>query len=103
MRRCDFTPEAVRDLREIHAYIGRESARRARRLIEGLEAECLRLAQVPGMGRMRVEFHQDLRSFPVSPYLIFYRELPDGVEIVRVLHGARDLSALFSDAEPGTN
>ena len=101
MSRCDFTPEAVRDLREIHAYISRESARRARRWIEKLEAECQRLARMPGMGRVRAELHPALRSFPVSPYLIFYRELPDGVEIVRVLHGARDLSELFSDASPG--
>lgn len=44
--------------------------------------------------------HKNIRSWVVTEftsYLIFYRELPDGsgVEIVRVLHGARDLDALF--------
>jgi plasmid stabilization system protein ParE len=27
--------------------------------------------------------------------MIFYQALPDGIEIVRVLHGARDLDATF--------
>ena len=59
------------------------------------------LARNPALGRKR-EFrhHQNIRSWVVTEftnYLIFYRELPDGsgVEILRVLHGARDLDALF--------
>jgi toxin ParE1/3/4 len=36
-----------------------------------------------------------LRSFPVKNYVIFYRPLEDGIEIVRVLHGAQDLPPLF--------
>jgi toxin ParE1/3/4 len=42
-----------------------------------------------------------LRYFPVKNYLILYRQLADGVEIMRVVHGSRDLGALFGtgDAE----
>jgi toxin ParE1/3/4 len=36
-----------------------------------------------------------LRSLSVGNYLIFYRPLADGIEIVRVLHGARDIDSLF--------
>lgn len=45
------------------------------------------------MGRLRGELATGLRSFPVGRYVIFYRALSNGIEIVRVLHGARDLSA----------
>ncbi|MCY7336329.1 MAG: hypothetical protein LH613_08990 [Chamaesiphon sp.] len=38
-----------------------------------------------------------MRSFPFSPYLIFYRQIEDGVEILRVISGYRNLSALFTE------
>jgi toxin ParE1/3/4 len=28
-------------------------------------------------------------------YLIFYRPIPDGIEVIRVLHGARDIDTIF--------
>jgi toxin ParE1/3/4 len=56
-----------------------------------------RSPQYPAMGRVRDEIDSKLRSFSVGKYLIFYVALPDGVEIVRVLHGARDIETIFSD------
>jgi toxin ParE1/3/4 len=46
------------------------------------------------MGRARPELRPDLRSFPCGAYLILYRAVDDGVEIVRVVHGARNLEDL---------
>ncbi|WP_281405649.1 type II toxin-antitoxin system RelE/ParE family toxin [Mesorhizobium sp. B2-4-19] len=43
----------------------------------------------PGMGIARPEVRADLRTFPAGNYLILYRQIGDGVEIVRVIHGAR--------------
>jgi len=37
----------------------------------------------------------DLRSLPVGNYLIFYMPVEDGIVVVRVLHGMRDVDALF--------
>jgi toxin ParE1/3/4 len=37
-----------------------------------------------------------LRSFAVGRYVIFYLTIPAGVQIVRVLHGARDIEAAFT-------
>lgn len=51
------------------------------------------------MGRLRDELTEGLRSFPVGRYVIFYRIVQDGVEIVRVLHGARDLDSIFRPGE----
>jgi len=54
-----------------------------------------KLAAMPEMGRRREELAMHLRSFPVGRYIIFYRSMQEGIEIVRVLHGARDLPPLI--------
>jgi toxin ParE1/3/4 len=51
------------------------------------------------MGRSRLELAPDLRSFPVGQYVIFYLPLPKGVEIVRVLHGARDIESILQEED----
>lgn len=48
------------------------------------------------MGRARDELAEGLRSFPTGQYIIFYQPVPGGIEIVRVLHGARDLDAILN-------
>jgi toxin ParE1/3/4 len=47
------------------------------------------------MGMSRDELTTGLRSQPVGNYLIFYFPLEDGIDIVRVLHGSRDVDAIF--------
>jgi len=47
------------------------------------------------MGRVRDELAPSLRSFPVGRYVIFYRLIKNGIEITRILHGARDLKSAF--------
>ena len=47
------------------------------------------------MGRMREELRPQIRSLAVPPYIVFYRPQPDVIEIIRVLHGARDIDAIF--------
>jgi toxin ParE1/3/4 len=63
----------------------------------------VQLAQMSGMGRTRL-FSQsalkNLRSFRIRDfenYVVFYRPVPDGIEVFHVLHGARDLEAFFAD------
>jgi toxin ParE1/3/4 len=47
------------------------------------------------MGISRDELHPGLRSLPVGKYLIFYTLIPDGIEVVRLLHGMMDIDAFF--------
>jgi toxin ParE1/3/4 len=49
------------------------------------------------MGRAREELASELRSFPVRRYVVFYRPLVDGIEVVRVLHGARDVTEIAEE------
>ena len=51
------------------------------------------------MGRSRKDLRPDLFSFPVGKHVLFYRPQPAGIVLVRVIHGARDLPALFSATE----
>ena len=87
--------KARQDLVEIFRYYAREAGlRAAQRFFAQVEATLTRLAGMPGMGTHYDLDHPalaDLHFFPVSRfrmYLVFYRTVPGGIEIVRVLHGA---------------
>jgi toxin ParE1/3/4 len=53
------------------------------------------LANQSGSGRRREELAPGILSFPFGRYTIFYRASQDAIEIVRVLHGARDIQSIF--------
>lgn len=99
MSRLRFTPLAVQDLEEIHDYIAADNAEAALRLMERLEKRCQSLAETPGMGRSREELSPFLRSLAEGNYVIFYRPIEDGAEVVRVLHGARSIERIFQGEE----
>ncbi|AGY57701.1 type II toxin-antitoxin system RelE/ParE family toxin [Gloeobacter kilaueensis] len=53
------------------------------------------IARQSNIGRKRSELAAGLRSFPINRYVIFYLPISGGIEVVRILHGARDLEAIF--------
>ena len=104
MRRLVLTAQAVDDLADIHTAIAKASSHVdvADRFIDDIEARCLHIAELPShIGRPRPEFGHDLRSLPHGNYLVFLRYRGDDIlEIVTVIHAARDLDAYF-DETPG--
>jgi toxin ParE1/3/4 len=86
---------AKADLDEIWFYIAQDDPDAADRFIRALVARFPRLASMPEMGRRREELAPQVRSLAFGSYVIFYRLMENGVEIARVLHGARDLPPLF--------
>jgi toxin ParE1/3/4 len=52
------------------------------------------------MGRQYANVRPYLRGMPMQNYIIFYRILNDGIEIMRVVRGDRDLEAIFDAASP---
>ncbi|MBI1740292.1 MAG: type II toxin-antitoxin system RelE/ParE family toxin [Candidatus Koribacter versatilis] len=94
-------PRALEDLAEIWAYIADDNAVRADAFAAFIDSKFHTLARQPSMGRARPELGVDLRSFVVGRYVIFYLPLTDGIEIVRVIHGARDIEAVFQDDDQG--
>ena len=95
MPRFRLTAAAENDLLSIWDYIAQDHPTAATHQLRRIEDQCQRLANHPQMGPARPDIAPELRYFPVGSYLILYRILPDAIEVVRVLHGARDISALF--------
>jgi plasmid stabilization system protein ParE len=94
--RFALTPQAQADLTEISNYIRQDSPDAARRVRDELQATMRRLAQMPGIGHLREDLSDEpVRFFSVYSYLIMYRPETDPLEIVRVLHGARDVGAIL--------
>ncbi len=83
---------AFSDLAEIWSFIADDSVADANRFLATLDAKLARLATQPLMGRQRDELMPALRSFPFRRYVVFFLPLRDGIDIVRVLHTARDIS-----------
>ncbi len=89
-------PLARSDLSEIWDYIADDNEARADAFVDLIDQKIQALARQPNMGRARDELAEGLRSFPVGRHVIFYRVVPAGIEIVRILHGSRDLNAIFN-------
>jgi len=97
-RRVVWSPEAEQDLIEIWAYLAREASPRvADRQLRSIDRACDGLSERPLTGRIRSELLAGVRSIPVRPYALFYRVTATTVEVVRVLHGSRDIGAIFSE------
>lgn len=89
------TAQAEEDLIEIWIYIAQDNPVAADRVLDDIEERFHALADNPLMGRLRPDIASELRYFTVGKYLILYRTVSNGVQIVRVVHGARDLPHLF--------
>ncbi len=95
MKKFKVSRPAKNDLDEIWLYIAQDSIKVADRFIDYLTDRFPLLASSPRMGRRREDLAPGLRCHPVKNYLVFYRLVKTRVEIVRVVHGARDLKTLF--------
>ncbi|SMF05969.1 toxin ParE1/3/4 [Xaviernesmea oryzae] len=94
-----FAPAAAQDLEEIGDYIHSENPRAAYRFVAELRARCNRLADTPRSGAPRPDLWAGLRSIPFRLYVVFYTVSGDDVRIERILHGSRDIEAVFSEDE----
>ena len=86
-------PPARDDLNGIREYIAKDNPIRALSLVEELEQACYQLADMPKSAPRRPMLGPDIRMRPVGNYIIYYRPVSDGVEIIRVIHAARDSGA----------
>ena len=88
-------PLAGADIAEIWDFIAEDSLAQADAWVDRLQAKLAILAAQPGAGRARDELATGLRSMPFGRYIVFYAAIPDGIDVVRVLHAARDVDADF--------
>lgn len=100
-KKAVFRKKAQEDVDSIAVYIAEDNIEAAERFFEALEATCALLADMPQIGSFRIFDKEDLKEMRIIPvkqfekYLIFYRENSKGIEVIRIIHGTRDLPGLF--------
>ena len=97
MARVTRRPLAAADILDIWDHIAEDSLDQADRWVDKLDEKFGILATQPLMGRAREELAADLRSFPFGRYVIFYMPVQDGIDVVRMLHSARDVDSAFDE------
>ena len=101
MPRIVVTAKVKPDIERIASYIARDHLRAAIGFILATKDAFVRLAEFPGIGpewEPVIKKYPGLRFWPIkrySNYLILYRPVQDGVEILRVIHGARDINRVL--------
>ena len=90
-----LVPRALADMDDIWLYIARDNMEAADRVIDNMRSRMSGLLRSPNSGRVRPELGEGIRSYPAGVYLIFYRTTSNGVVILRVMHGQRDLPSRF--------
>jgi toxin ParE1/3/4 len=88
------SPRARADLVEIWLYIAERNPAAADRVLDAIEHSLPRDWTQSLMGRERPEVAAGIRSFVVMSWTVFYRVEDDSADIVRIVHGARDIDAL---------
>lgn len=73
--------------------------------LDAFDATLALLGRSPGIGgtcRFQSRLFDGIRVWPVTGFkshLVFYRNLPDEIEVLRVVHAARDLNSIFGEGE----
>ncbi len=99
MSRLSFTELAAQDLEKIYEYIADDNIDAAVKHRQRLAKRWLALLDQPRIGSKRDDIEPDLRSVTEGNYVIFYRILADGIEVVRVLHTSMDNKRAFANSE----
>ena len=98
MSRFIISIEASTDLDEIGDYFLARSMEAGERWFQEFNQKCKYLAQYPNIGRSYSDVRSYLRGLPLNGFILFYRLKGDGIEIMRVINGRRDLDEVFADA-----
>jgi len=98
MSRFKLSTPARQDLREIRDYIAQDNIPAARNFLAKLTQAFRSIAAMPGKGHARKDLTDlPVRFWPVGSYLIVYDPEKRPLEILRVLHGARDVEAILEN------
>lgn len=95
MGKYHLSSQAESDILSIWEYIAEDSIVAA----DGIVDRCTEIFELlsanPRAGRKQDQYRVGLRSFATGRYVIFYKNVPNGIEVYRVLHGARFLDDLL--------
>jgi toxin ParE1/3/4 len=88
------THQSRADLIDIWTWIAARDEAVAIRVVDTITERCEQLADFPEMGPPRTEIAPDVRAPVTECWLVLYRIVAAGVQIVRIVDGARDLSII---------
>jgi toxin ParE1/3/4 len=88
---------ASRDLNEIADYFANNNLEAGEEFFQAFNRKCQQLVAFPNSGKSYANIRADLRGLSVAGYIVFYRLLDDGIEILRVVSGRRNLQDLFRE------
>jgi toxin ParE1/3/4 len=97
MTKVIYSQQAETELVEIGGYIAQDSERHAEEFVAHLRDKANAIAHAPRIYRVRHDLGPELRTAAIRDYVIVFRISRDGVEILHIVHGARDLKRLFED------
>lgn len=93
-----FTEAAEDDLDDIWEYVASGNIDAADRIVIEVRSACERLAEHPGIGHARGDLtHRPLKFWSVYSYLIVYAPDTSPLQILAVLHGARDVGSILGE------
>lgn len=95
MSRVIFAESALRDIEDIWRFLALASEQAAERVVDDLVSRCERIADAPRQGRARDDLFPGVRGVVHLRFVILYTVRDGTVHVMRVVHGARDLDALF--------
>jgi len=97
MSKASYLPEALADLREIWRFLvnAAQSFDIADRFVRDLDATCQLRATQPFAGELRSDLGEHVRAFSFGSYVVLYLPLRDGIEVIQLIHGSRDISTHF--------
>jgi toxin ParE1/3/4 len=89
---------ASQDLNEIADYFAENNLEAGERFFRAFNRKCQQLVAFPNSGKSYAAISPELRGLSLAGYIIFYRILDDGIEILRVVSGRRDFSSVFEES-----
>jgi toxin ParE1/3/4 len=98
MSNYDLSPLASADLDQLLDFIARDKPMAAVNFVQRIRQTCELLAANPLIGELRSDLVlANVRSFTVGSYVIFFRPTTGGIEVIRIVHGSRDIRHLAGD------
>lgn len=89
---------ASRDLNQIADYFAENSLEAGDIFFSTFNRKCQQLVSFPSSGKTYASIRPDLRGLSLEGYIIFYRILDDGIEILRVLNARRNFTSMFEES-----
>jgi toxin ParE1/3/4 len=89
---------ASQDLNAIADYFAENNLEAGEKFFRAFNRKCQQLVAFPSSGKSYAAIHPQLRGLSLEGYIIFYRILDDGIEILRVVSGRRDFPSLFEES-----